>query len=136
MSTIGTTRSGKPIHDVTHAAYTSRHRFTKWNITPTALHEPKLLKRTLSSYTREDHEDAAEEHEAAAENVKEKHAKAADAASKKYGVPEPYRWISGDLQESWPRVVKNKIGNLARKASAHREAMHAHMKAMKFRSGR
>lgn len=132
---IGTTTSGKPVPDVTAAAYTTRQRMSKWNIEPTALHEPKILKHTLPGWTREDHEDAAEAHELEAARLQEKHSKLQDAADKKYGDGgNPYAWVSGGIREHWPRKVKDQIGNMARKVGAHERAASAHRAAMRFRS--
>lgn len=132
---IGTTTSGKPIPDITASAYTTRERMRGWNIEPDALHEPKLLKRTLPGWTREDHEDAAEAHELEAERLDAKHSKLQDAADKKYGDGgNPYAWVSGGIREHWPRKVKDQIGNMARKVTAHKDAAQAHRAAMRFRS--
>lgn len=132
---ITTTRSGKLVHDVTHKAYTSQHRYPKWNIEPTALHEPRLLKRLLPGWTRDDHEEAADAHDAVVENLEAQLDHDREIADKKYGVGESeYKWISGGVRESWPADVRKRIGDKARKVTSHKDAAHAHRAAMRFRS--
>lgn len=132
---IATTSSGKHVHDATHAAYKSRHRFPKWNIEPDALLEPRLLKRTLPGWTRADHEEAADAHDAVAENLEAQLDSDRDRADKKYGDGgNPYAWVAGGIREHWPRDVKDRFRAKTHKLQAHKDAARAHRAAMRFRS--
>ena len=130
---IGKTSSGKPIHDPSHAVYQTARRMPKWNIVPTALHEPKILKETLAGWSRRDHEEAAELHESRKTALDKTRDRLIAEAGKKHGAGQFGRFVSGGYQEFWPEAVKDKLGDLAYRAGGHGRAAWAHRVAMGFR---
>lgn len=102
----------------------------KWNIVPSALDEPKILKRTLPDWTKQDHEEAALAFEDAADDLERDHWAAVEAAEHKYGSQGSL--VAGGLREHWPKAVKDKIRKFVR-VSYLKDAARAHRAAMNFR---
>lgn len=126
------TASGKSVVSPDSKLYTARAKMPKWNIQPTALQAPKLLKRRLPEWTKQDHLDAAAIHRKAQQRAQRKWQTLLNAAEKKYGTDGPL--ISAGLREHWPASVKEKIRSAAHRATAFGDAAHSHSKVARPRS--
>ena len=104
--------------------YTTRHRVPKWNIEPTVLQEPRLMKRVFPEMTKAQHETQAREFHRKASALHERYLKAGHAAGEKYGTHGSH--ISGAWREHFPASVKNKLRKMAHELSFLQAAAEAH----------
>ena len=118
------TSSGKTIARATSATYTERSKFPKWNIVPSATQEPRLLKRRLPDWTKQDHIDAARWNAKMAQKLSRTWEAELKRSIKKYG--EHGGVISGGFHDDWPEAAKERVRKLVRAHNAYLDAAFAH----------
>jgi hypothetical protein len=106
--------------------YFERHRFPKWNVQPSPLMEPRLLRGVFPELSKDAHVKKAREFVEKAERAKATYHAAVDAAEKKYGSHGPL--ISGIVRGHFPEDVKEHLRDLAGHHVYHDAAL-AHWKA-------
>jgi hypothetical protein len=140
---IGKTSSGKDIPGPGHGVYNDRQKMPKYNrpVSPANAHGRdggKMLRQRLPEFTKQDHLDAHDAHLAAANEADKKWGEVADAAAKEtFG--RPYQatdyQISGIASDKFSDANKDKLRDLARTATDHREAATAHLFASQYMRG-
>jgi hypothetical protein len=116
-------RAGEP---ALHAAYHYKERVSGrgWNIRPSPLLEPRLLRPW---YTRQDHVTLAVMYLELAVDTSRRHVAAIRRAENRYG--DYGALISGGFRDHWPDRVKDRIRVLARASGDLSAAAFAHWAA-------
>lgn len=131
---IGQTSSGKDIPGPASTVYNEAQKMPKYNglVSPSSAHGRdggKMLKERLQDYTKQDHLEAYAAHTAAAAESEKKWGETVDkAAQETFGRPysiSDYK-ISGIASDKFSNENKDKLRDLARTTTDHKEAATAH----------